>query len=250
MKKIFRMIALITATALIAVSLCGCSAIVQGFIEGYTEAMNEGNTTTDDDGDVFLFDTDGENEKEEDHSSNDTYDFGESDMDDAAEEIFASNTGNYDNSDIVGKWIDYEDDVINFYSDGSGTYFDSPVEEYRFNGDFLTLIAEGEEYKYPARLYGDTFVIFYEPYYYARVEGNTGSFTGRWESSDDNEYSFEFYSDGTFLEDDEYTGKYYIDGNDILLLYDDTYITYGIFHMHEDGDQLGFAYGWELDRIG
>jgi len=37
--------------------------------------------------------------------------------------------------------------------------------------------------------------------------------------------------------------------DDILLIYDDDYIIYGLFNLRDSGDELGFAYGWTLERI-
>lgn len=243
MKRVFRLLALSAATLMLISTLCGCSAFVEGFIEGYTNAMNEGSgddTTAVDEDYVFSFDDD------DDSSSDDSGDDDYISNAEYAAWVFESNEGSYDNSDIVGKWIDYEDDAVIFYADGSVNFYDTEIPNYSFDGKFITLSSGSEELKYLARLYGETFVIYNDPFYYGRVEGTTGSLTGRWESSDDYDYSFEFFSDGTFTEDDYYAGEYFIEGNDILLLYDDGDISYGIFVV--EGDKLGYAYGIPFER--
>jgi len=246
MKNIFRYIALALAVVMMTSALCGCSAFIEGFIEGYNGATQESSTQT-----TTTTTTANDDEDDED------IDYSNMTNDQLAAAIYASASS--DEDDILGKWIDQEDDVINFRANGTCSYYGIPCKSYSFDGEFLhveyeePMEYEGEiltEETCPARLYGDILVIFYAPYRYARVSGESGNLYGRWESNDGNDYTFEFYPNGTFTEDDEYRGNFYINGGEMLLLYNnDDYITYGLFSIHESGDQLGFAYGWTLERI-
>ncbi len=257
MKKLFKLIALSMAVLMLAGTLCGCTAFVEGFIEGFNSAMEDdsGSTGGYDDEHIFSFDSSGEDDDDDlivnggDDSSDDNaiIDDGEGDEITNAEyaaALFDANAGTYTAQDIIGRWVDHDDEYIVF-GEGVLDYRGTLVEHYDFDGQFLYITYGGETDKWLARYFGDAeiLVIYSDPFYYGRVGGTTADgILGRWESIDGEEYAFDFNADGTFTEDDAYAGEYFIEGNDMLLLYDDgTSISYGIFVV--DGDQLGFAFG-------
>lgn len=160
--------------------------------------------------------------------------------------MLASNDSDQDGSDLVGEWIDLDDDTITFNEDGTCDYFGTACDSYTFDGSELVLTSGDQTVRYEARLFSSYFVIFYEPYTYTRVSGNSGELEGEWESNEGYDYSFSF-ADGKFTEDGSMTGTYAVDGEEIMFIYDDTTDGAYLFNLYEvDGDELYFYYGWAL----
>ena len=240
MKKALKILSLSLAVAMLLSTLCGCSALINSFIDGFNEGYN---SVADDDGDeVLVF---GDNDDDDDDYGYDEGSTEDTDVFAATSTLYVNPVELYENRketaesiDIIGKWVDEDGEYVAFYSNGTVDWFGEETYRYSFDGNFLTV----SDTKFLSRLYGDTFVIYNDPFYYSHTDGETGSLYGRWESSDDNDYSFEFYAeDNYFIEDDEWAGRYYIQGNDIILCYEDTYVSYCIFVVNDD--QLGVAYG-------
>lgn len=230
MKRVLRISALVCAMVMLLGTMCGCSTFVEGFMEGFTEGYNEamqeamGQTTEQDTSSENVFFTPEE-----------------------AADLFALREENCGSEDILGRWIDSEDDILEFRTDSSVNWFDlESYDSYTFDGKFLCLYKDGEETKYLARLFDDMLIIYGDSYYYERVGVGSG-LLGEWVcvSHDDDEYSFIFRNDGTFNEDNAYNGIYYVDGNDVLLSYDDGSADLCI--IVQDGDKLAAAFGYMLD---
>lgn len=161
-----------------------------------------------------------------------------------ASAMLAQNNGEQDGSKLVGTWIDLDDDTITFNEDGSCTYFGTDCDGYTFDGKTLELVAGDLSASYEARLYGDYFVLFYDPFTYSRVSGNSGELEGEWESNEGYDYTFSF-ADGKFVEDGSETGTYALDGEEVMFIYDDDTDGSYLFALYEvDGDELSFYYGW------
>lgn len=245
MKKTLRIVSLALAMLMFLSTLCGCSSFMQGFMEGYFSALNGENDNEIDlpiDDDIFSFD--------EDDDEEDDVDDGEYFLPTDAgainpEKLLESNTGNYTNADLIGKWVDEDGEYLEFYSNGTADWYGEGVIDYNFDGKTM-IFDDDEELRIPARLYGDDiFVMYYSKYIYDRWSGADG-LTGRWEC-DEEDYSLEFSANGKFREDDYFDGYYYVRDNDMILCYSDGYVSYCVFA--QNGDQLGFAYGYPMYRV-
>jgi len=164
--------------------------------------------------------------------------------------LLASNNTEQSAKDLVGEWIDLENDTVTFNADGSCNYYYGEFyESYDFDGKTLTLVSDGTEYTLDARLYGENFVFYfdYQTYMYERTSGNTGELAGDWATIDGSGYTFNF-TDTTFVEDGEKSGNYYIEEDEILFAYDDGQtIMFGYFEL--DGDVLTVHFGYPLTPV-
>ena len=242
MKKTIRSIALVLAMLMLLSTVCGCSSFMQGFMEGYTSAMYGEENTPEGNDDVFTFGND------DGYDEDDDYDDYFLPTDASAinpEKLLNSNTGNYTNSDLIGKWIDEDGDCLEFYSNGTADWYGEGLIDYYFDGK--TVIFGGdEELRYPALIYDDDiFVMYSSKYVYDRVSGTDG-LAGRWEEKEE-DYSLEFSANGRFREDDELDGYYYVKDNEMILCYTDNYVCYCVFA--QNGDKLGFSYGYPMYRV-
>ncbi len=166
---------------------------------------------------------------------------------DTANLILATNNGEQTNADLVGEWIDLDDDTLTFNADGTCDYFGEACDSYSFDGKILKLTAGDSTVSYDARLFSQYFVIFYESnaYNYTRTAGNSGELVGEWESPEG--YTFAFTADGKFTEDGTETGTYAVDGEEIMFIYDDDTDGSYLFNMYDiNGDEMTFCYGWAL----
>ncbi len=161
--------------------------------------------------------------------------------------LATNNDVEQDASDLVGSWLDLEDDYLTFNADGTCDYFGTPCEGYTFDGAILTFSVEGEEFTLGARLFEDDLVLFLEGNTYDRVSGTEGELVGEWTANDDSGYSFTFTED-KFVEDETYSGTYSTDNEEVIMIYDDdnTY-SYGLYNISDD--ELTFYFGWPLSRV-
>jgi len=164
-----------------------------------------------------------------------------------ASTYLAANDSEQTSSDLVGTWIDQEDDSLVFNADGTCVYFDgTELDSYNFDGKTVTFTYDGENTEYDARLFDEFFVIFWDTNTYTRVSGNTGELLGEWKCVDEGyeEYSFIFNDDNTFVEDGTLNGSYAVQGDEMAFLYDDNTITFNLYDL--DGDTLYVMFGWPL----
>ncbi len=141
-----------------------------------------------------------------------------------AKEKLESNNKEQTSSDIVGNWGNYGKVQLVFNEDGTGRFYSAECSSYEFNGKTLNIVTEnGMNFTIDIRLFGEDLVIFDTSYTYKHYSAIANKFaSGRWVcKGDDYEYSFEFFEDGTFIEDGKYTGTYAVDEEEMILIYDE-----------------------------
>ncbi len=152
---------------------------------------------------------------------------------------------------LLGKWAyAHETDkaAATFTEDGSVKY-DGKKYSYTSDGKVIKLTADGKttELRYET---GDGRMYLYKKSVYTyQGTGNANGITGIWKDLE-NQWTFEFTENETFMEDGALTGYYYMDETPgtIRLVYgealDDT-----VFYYSLNGNELTVEYPWLMFKM-
>ncbi len=151
---------------------------------------------------------------------------------------------------FFGDWAynhDTENTIISFKTSNNAVY-EGQKYKYTFDDTFITLTSKDNEIKLRYQMDQDE-MILYQPELYVYVGDETpDGLIGSW--MNENNWSFEFTTDGTFRENDYFPGYYFLneDGS-VKLVYNDHFPDATLYYTI-DGTQLTVEYPWTMVKTG
>lgn len=153
---------------------------------------------------------------------------------------------------VVGKWAyihDRETTIIELKKDGTAKY---EKETYSFDADgtYITLTNDkNETLKFRYVIESDGMLFYKTTEYTFEGEGEPKGIVGYW--ANPNKWSFEFSSQGTFMEDGYFPGMYTVDeaNSSVKLIYTDHFED-TIVYYKVDGEHLSLEYPWKMVKTG
>ncbi len=149
---------------------------------------------------------------------------------------------------VCGSWAyvhDKETEVLKLKDDGTAKY-EKNKYTYEVNDTYITLMnTKGETVKFRYEMDGEDMLLYFETEYEYSGETEPNGIIGVW--SNEKKWSFEFTTDGTFMEDGYFPGYYFQDEatKSVKLVYNDHFEDTTIYYT-VDGNKLTLQYPWKM----
>ncbi len=154
---------------------------------------------------------------------------------------------NAEETALLGKWCyvhDTSETVAKFSEDGSAE-FEGEEYQYTCDGEFINLTDEnGTVTKLRYLPEGEGMYVYLQSVYTRQMGADDAGIVGVW-LCEDKGWTFEFTSNGTFMEDGVSTGYYTVDEETqtIKLVYE-TALADTVFYFTLTGNELSIEYPW------
>ena len=154
--------------------------------------------------------------------------------------------------ELVGKWAynyEPESSALVLKADGTAEYEGQHYDRFTYDGATLELSCTDGPAAQIRCIVDDKGLIVYKRTDY-HCEGTHEGLAGVWKS-DEGGWSYEFNSEGAFLEDGTFSGKYILDDSSGIfnLQYADGQFADTLCYYSIDGDRLSVEYPWRMVRM-